>query len=541
MAVTPQPASERQADGPLPSYLDPATVAGSIERLEDSDWLPYLFRGHYLMGPRPVRVTRYWRSTKVAPSVFVSHDPTVEITSTETDAFSATLIGDVFDGRRPEDSNKDVLESWIRRCTSVDQVIRASDQLAGRWVLYLRSSARQVMIHDACGSLPIYYPRAKTSECWISSSPKLVAQQIDAALDQSLVDEIIKPYCLGSLEGVGLPVDRSPYDGIRCVLPNEALDLRDRMVQLYWPQQRLERRPLESVIEEGAERLAGIVHAMGHRRPLLIGTTAGTDSRIMLAAAQSRDVVFRSFTWSMDGHADYQHMDTRTAQRMTHLLQKDHYLIFCPTKFDQEPGAIFDACAVMPGASVQRAAAKHMRLPFADHFVLIGWGNGICRCVWRWPDWESATLSDIVACSGFRQSDAARALYEPWFDRAQRIRQDANIHVLDQLYWQLRVGRWVAENFTTLNLAQTVLTPFSSRAWLGLMLEAADGSRERSTKLYRDMILRLEPRFESIPYNPVPLGSRLKSFPLFLRQSAERAAAHLGLQGYLAKRRPRLR
>ena len=110
------------------------------------------------------------------------------------------------------------------------------------------------------------------------------------------------------------------------------------------------------------------------------------------------------------------------------------------------------------------------------------------------------------------------------------------------LYWQMRVGRWVAESFTTLNLAQPALSPFSCRGWLRLMLEAVDGSPERSTKLYRDMILHLEPRFATVPYNPFPLRYRLtKSLPLFLRHSAQRVASSVGIQGYLKKRRQELR
>ena len=543
---------ESRKGASLPSYLDPETVAEAIERVENSQWLPHLFRGHYLLGPRPTHVTEHWNSTEVAPSVFVSHDPTVEITRTETDVLSATLIGQLFDGWRPEDSNQQVLDRWIGPCKSVEQVIHASDQLAGRWVLWVRSSSEQVMIHDACGSLPIYYPAAKTSECWISSSPKLIAKQIRSPLDQIVVDQIIKPYCLGSLPGVGLPGNRSPYEGVVCVLPNEALDLRERLTHQYWPRQRLERRSVESVVEEGAEWFAGIVRAMGHRRPLLIGTTAGTDSRMMLAAAQSKGVPYRSFTWSMEGRCDYRHMDTRAAQQMAHLLQKDHYLIHCPVDFSEQAQAVFDACVVMPSASVERSAAKHMGHPLADHFMLIGWGSEICRCSWRWPNSESPTLGDIVACCDFPNSRAAHSLYEPWFNRAQQVREDANIHVLDQLYWQMRIGRWVAESFTTLNLAQPTLTPFSCRGWLRLMLEAVDGtsldrarSRSkggRSTKLYRDMILHLEPRFATVPYNPFPLRYRLtKSLPLFLRHSAQRVASSVGIQGYLKKRRQELR
>lgn len=541
MALSSHLPLESKADSSLPSYLDPETVAESITRTESSEWSPYLFRGHYLLGPRPIRVTEHWSSTEVSPSVFLSHDATVEVTSTQTDELSAVLIGQVFDGWRPEESNQQILDRWIGQCISVEQVIHASDQLAGRWALYLRSSSEQVMIHDACGSLPIYYP-VKTSELWISSSPKLIAKQIRSPLDQIVVDQIIKPYCLGSLPGIGLPCNRSPYDGVLCVLPNEALNLGDRLTHQYWPRQPLERRSIESAVEEGAMWFAGIVSAMGHRRPLLIGTTAGTDSRMMLAAAQSNSVPYRSFTWSMEGRCDYRHMDARAAQQMAHLLQNDHYLIHCPVDFSAQARAVFDASVVMSAASVERSAAKHMGHPLGEHFMLIGWGNEICRAFWRWPNWESPTIDDIVTCCGFPNSSAARSLYEPWFTRAQQVRKDANIHVLDQLYWQMRVGRWVAENFTTLNLAQPAMTPFSCRAWLSLMLEAVDGSRERSTRLYRHMVLRLEPRFAKVPYNPFPLRYRLtNSLPMFLRHSAQRVAYSLGIHGYLKKRRQKFR
>ena len=524
----------------LPRFLDPESVHSAVQRVKKSPELIYLFRGHYVIGPRAKAVTKLWQSMQIAPSTVVSYDPTVNVTTTRTAYFLATLIGEVYDWQQPEHSNQQILDRWIRQARSIEEVIHSSDDLAGRWALYLYSGDTQLIIHDACGSFQVNYVCMTDSESWISSSPKLIAQQIGAPIDNVMVEQLLNPYCYARVSGQALPLDRTAYEGIRCLLPNHVLYVHDRSTRQYWPYKPLQLRSVESVAPSAAQMFSGIIQAMGLRKTLFIGTTAGTDSRMMVAAAHYSGAPFRSFTWSMTGVSNYKHMDVQTAHRLMHLLERDHYLIYSPDKFSVEMRAILDACITMPSSSAERAAMKYTHWPFQDHHVLIGGASEITRCFWHWEGSDVPTVGDIVGCCGFGNNRFAHTLYEPWLEHAKRIHHEFNLQVMDQLYWHMRVGRWLAENLTTLNLVQLTGTPFSCRSWFASLLEAVDYTPQRSVQLYKAMIEHLEPLLSDVPLNPFPLKHRLKKAA---RQStrgiAKRIASLLGLRGFIKSLRQR--
>jgi hypothetical protein len=305
------------------------------------------------------------------------------------------------------------------------------------------------------------------------------------------------------------------------LLPNHALDLCDNSCQRYWPTRPLPETAFADGLARAADLLRGLMRAAGQRFELVIGMTAGMDSRIVLAASRDIQAELEGVT-IRQGRMPDDHQDLVVAARLLGELGIPHRVLKASPGMSAEFSRAFKQNVFLAHDHYGPDAEAILGCFGRRKVVVTGSGAEVARESFRTRiDATKGTFSatELAALQWMGEHEFAVNSFNQWLDGVGELH---NVHMLDLFCWEQAHGNWLAATQMEFDLAwRDIFTPFNCREFQEIML--AVDKRHRGSpdnRIFRGLIETLWPALLDEPINPAKsrgrgrlrnMGRRVKS------------------------------
>src|SRR4051794_1119311 len=242
------------------------------------------FRRQFLFGPRALNLPGEWQTHLPTGgwALMIQRDLPFRDGKTAEGA-SIILLGFIIDPECPELTDQQIFER-LRQTRNWDDLLKATTNLSGRWVLIHIANCRVRVVNDATALRSVYYSVAG-EEPWCFSQPGLYRFVKELQYSPGAIEFIEAPESQKDFE-VCFPGASSPYTEVAHLLSNHYLDLESRSVTRFWPGERLQPLSFDAGIVASAHILQQSLRAITWRGSTAFAITAGRDSRTLLAAGK---------------------------------------------------------------------------------------------------------------------------------------------------------------------------------------------------------------------------------------------------------------
>ena len=228
---------------------------------------------------------------------------------------------------------------------------------------------------------------------------------------------------------------------IRHLLPNHTLDLTTGRRRRYWPDGPIGRLELAQAADTLAGLLTALFRAAAARFPLSLATTAGWDTRLILATCREfRDGMYFYTRRTAD------RADVTRVPRLMARLGLPHHLISFPDRMDPEFARIYNRNMTEAHDYWGRMCQRLYEV-YPEERVCANGDSGDRPSVFASPPGEAVTARALAALTsaGKNYQDELRA--NPFVVRACEewlagVGELYDMNVLDLFYWEQYGGTW---------------------------------------------------------------------------------------------------
>ncbi|MBI3899905.1 MAG: hypothetical protein HY308_16645 [Gammaproteobacteria bacterium] len=473
---------------------------------------PDLRRGQFILGPSFKEGLPTWKRQQLADDLCLTTHPELSVTRVVRATSSLTLIGFMLDAADPSVSDTRILTRLLTHAGSRRQLIGATANLAGRWILIVDSDDGRYLFHDALGLRQVFHTLpATTGGVWALSQPGLAIDILRLRIDEQ-AQQFVDSHQFRTHSEYRWPGASSPVEGLRHLLPNHALDLRTGAVTRYWPVAPLPEIEIPQALDAIALQLDGSMRAAAARFDLALSMTAGVDSRLVLAASRAIKERLRYVTVRQGRMADTS-ADLWVPRRLLAKLGLRHEVVPAAASMSPEFSLAFKR-SVYLAHDHYGADAEALLAHFGGGTTVAVTGSGaeIGRCSFRkdlpWSDWRTIGAADLAMLQRMNNHPYALRFFEEWLSEARDLNQ---VKLLDLFEWEQGHGNWLAMTQLEFDIVwRDVFTPYNCRALLQTFLSVKERYRRAPDyTLFRQATQRLWPEVLSEPINPtVPRRSR---------------------------------
>lgn len=473
-----------------------------------------LYHNQFILGPFFIKEFILWKKIEISSSTYLTVHPDLNAYQAVYENKSITLLGFILDPDNPHATDSDIINGLIRELLSWDKFIEHTYRFGGRWILIVNDGKDTRLFHDATGLRQVFFTdTCFIKDLWCASQPGLIAEILNLQMDKDAVD-FIKSFELKDKE-YWWPGDSSSYKEIKHLLPNHYLNLETGSICRYWPERELRELFLDDAVEIISRILQGLMKSASNRFDLVLGLTAGWDSRLVLASSKEICNKVSYETVRQIGMPD-DHPDIRIPFMLLSKLGLKHEIITSKHIVNNEFWEIFKKSSIfahdvwVPDAQAIFEYYNHSKV------AVTGTVSEVARCFYRSSkfDRHEATPQILSFYTNMGNNPFAVKSFEKWLSGIAEV---YNYNILDLFYWEQRVGNWAAMCQLEFSLAwQDIFTPFNCRNLL-INLLSVDEKYRRPTKyiLYENLILKMWPEVLSVPINPHKkkrFNSLLKSY-----------------------------
>ena len=457
-----------------------------------------LYRRQYFIGPKFVDRFKLWNKIKIGKNLHITAHPDLTVTTVKNGETELALLGFMFDSDHYKANNNDILNDIITDNNSFEEVVKATNRYAGRWILIYTKQNENKLFHDPAGLRQIFYTNYK-SDIWCSAQPHILAELLDKQENQN--EDLIEFYSSKQYQAyernwIG---NETIYNDIYHLYPNHYLDLNGGEYTRYWPNQAFVESSLKDVANTSNKILTRLLKAANFRHNLAQAVTSGWDTRLLLAASKNikKDVYY--YVQQLSNLGD-NHADIRVPKKLMSQLGLEFHVLDC-----NDYSSEFDDLHKNNLSTFQSEIKKKQHYNFFCEFQgklnISGNGNPLIKIALpRIDEINPYTLARLV---GFHNQKYAVDNIRKWLNQALPYADKHNIHIVTLFYWEIRFGNWAPMYNAELDLSIEEFAPFNCRQLINLILGLDDKYRIPSNMLlYQEMIKSLWPEVLSKPVNP---------------------------------------
>lgn len=362
---------------------------------------------------------------------------------------------------------------------NIDEFYEALDFLAGRYVLVIGDNDGFEVFTDAGGMRTVFYIKGQRT---IGSHLNLLDDVFHLESDYfaQLNDEFSKNW------------DNTIYDDVKSINPNFSYKVKTDTVHRYFPRKTNVYNKLSE--EEKFSKFEflwkeQLKHFESKNKDIIFSVTGGADSRVSLALAKKHLSNFKFFTYApSDGELDQKSnfikalsLDKKIVEQILDIIPLHHqFLLFMDNKkkLTEEELFILNKNTIRPHGRFLLPHYNHY-FPGKDTLHIRGNLFEIGRAYFIKPSSKNnkqdiinivtrPLLKDIDNASKYK--DDILKNIEDKINQFHYNQENYGYHVLDLFYWEIRMGRWMAEVLNETDFSFETLLPFNMRALMDISL-----------------------------------------------------------------------
>lgn len=419
------------------------------------------------------------------------------VNTAEQDKVQIILLGDLFDYEFPEKGNQEILADLIDQ--DLHTFLEKIAKYAGKYVLIYVKDEQIFMVTDPIAAKKIYYCNWNGS-LLMASQPHLLAKLL--GLKKTTDESKLRYYQSDDYEHL----DRANignttyYDEIVQLIPNHFLDLTQSKSVRFWPNKKIEIRPVREVVKESAEVLRGYMKAIALRYKVMLPVTSGSDSRLLMAATKEiREDVF--YYINRNKKLSDNHPDIKVPSKLFKKLNLDFHVLELEDEIDADFRTVYFE---------NNPLATEKYLPhiynyyknFSDKVNLPGNFASSVLGIYELAE-KNVNAATLASIFRFKDYDYAHSYFGKWLEESKQLCLDYEFSILRMLYQEERGANWMTQTQMDKEIAQEDINPFNSRKLISLFLAVAPKYRIPPEKRMNIKVTKfLWPELLSEPVNP---------------------------------------
>ncbi|MCK5136581.1 MAG: hypothetical protein KAR19_12385 [Bacteroidales bacterium] len=455
------------------------------------------FRRQYLLVPGHIDCPFMHNTKQVTDKYTLYYHPDLVITDLKVTNKQLILLGDMFDYEDPQKDNQKILKDLL--AVSFDALLEMSGRYSGRFTLILIEHNHTIILHDSTAARKIYYC-TRQDEMWFCSHPHLLAKVMGLKRTSSPSKlEFYRSADFISLNNSDLG-NTTYYDEISQLMPNHYFDVDGNKIIRYWPTAKIEKLGLKEAAERCAVMIKGYMESIANRYKIMLPVTAGSDSRLLLAATRIfKDNVY--YYINMDKDMSESSKDIRTPKKLFSYLGMDFKVVTLPSEID----ASFEKVYFENNPLASKFFLPHIYnyyLNFSDKVNLPG---NIASSPWgvNHMNRKKVTIKALTRYYDVHKYDYAMEYYQKWWDGCHDLCEACNLNVINLYYWEERIANWGGQISLDKDIAQEDFNPFNSRLLNELFLSVPLKFNNDPDKImHRSIIKNLWPELMKQSFNP---------------------------------------
>lgn len=477
------------------------------------------YRSQFVLGSSFVGIFSSPQCHVIRPGIKLTTHPELNVTVARYQCKTLVLVGCMLDPYNPGASDSEIVELLIQRIDNCFDLLTETGRFGGRWVLIAEDGTNSILFSDPAGLRQVFYNMPMhDAPLWCGTQPHVLAGLLGIDKDSEAVELLQSPRSVANKEYL-MPGDRTLYKDIRHLLPNHFLDLNTGTSKRYWPHKNISHLSMDVAIPRCADLLRGLLASAANRYDLAMALTAGSDSRLLLAASKTLKQQIVYFTVKTQaGNLTEDHPDLAIPRELSQYLGLKYDVIEQPTAIDKQFANVFkentslahevwcpDTQAIYDFYGMQKA-------------TLPGVVSEISKNMYQLPYFIERTMTGETIAPMLLMDRAlfsVKAIQE-WLDD---VGQPFNIRRLDLLLWEQRVGNWCAMGQQEFDIAwKEIISLFNCRLLLTTMMSVPRKFRTGPNFILNMNLTRyLWPEVLNIPINPHKVVSLNKTTRKYLR------------------------
>lgn len=463
------------------------------------------FCHQFILGPRFIDSLVGWQHTDVSDSLKLTLHPEVTVEQISDGNKSITLIGYILDPQNPESSNADIIQNLLKNFSAIKGLANQTAKYGGRWIIVAQVDGQSGLFNDALGLRQIFYTTPGfTDGFWAMSQPGILAWVYDLTIDPEAA-RFIDSYEFRNMPEYRWPGKATAFREIHHLLPNHYLNSNTGNYHRFWPNQQLEKVSFDEGVEKATDILKGLMQAAHHRFELVVGMTAGIDSRVVLAA--SRDIKDNLVGITVrQGRMLENHQDLRIASSLLGRLAIPHKIFKALPFMSAAFSKVFKQNVFMAhdhyGPDVEVILDQLSR----SKVVATGSGAEVARDPYIGffnSEKTEFSANDLARLQNMEGNEFALKYFTFWLEGTGDL---YNIHLLELFGWEQGHGNWLAGTQLEFDLAwKDLFTPFNCRELLVCLLSIDLDKRNKISsddRLFISLIENMWPELLQEPINP---------------------------------------
>jgi hypothetical protein len=462
----------------------------------------------FVLGPRAVRVRPEWSTLQLADGLVLSLCPKLRTSRLQSsDAKEYLLFGLAVLADQPDAT---VEQTFASKHSS--EIEEWTGFWAGKWALISAERCWQ----DAAGLLGLYYRRV-ADEVWISSSPAILGGYLPNVAPAARL-----PWKVAHEKGMDwIPAPLTTRENVFKLLALRTIEPRSGAIRpvRFSAASHTTTKDIR-VLSTALKTIMGNWGRMAFRQRL-VGLTAGFDTRTILAASKAADVEFETFT---DVHPLLQRADRDMPPLLAAKLGIVHRFHDNPALDIADVRARHAAIIAHMDRAIFHPAAAMCATGRADYMhdsgltIAAGHGFEIGRCA-QWARFFRSGINDRAPTPGgllrafFHARPNPLSLWMYAMSAWERSLSDnvaLDLDWRDRFYLEQRFGAWASTVQRTLDVLDGHFFYPANCLWTAHLMLQFSARQRRAGFAQRSAIALLAPALADLPFNPEPVGTRVK-------------------------------
>lgn len=449
-----------------------------------------MFNKQFLLTRDQVQTQVNWSTRQIGNYHLQTH-PALTVAEKKSNGCHLILLGYWYDYRNPQFSDQQITDN-LRIEGPLPDLNEQLSHLSGVCLVLWSTPDNFFVVPDFSALAEAYVLKRNDEVVAVAASPEIL----------NLVEpvEIDKNHPFYSTEQFNARLlwigTSTSYKNVFRLRPNHFINLATGQFERFYPYKKLERQPLDVVVKKVSDLLPNLMKAVFNRQEkLMIGLTAGWDSRLLLAAC--RDIKDKVIFFTDISTSEKQ--DAKISERLAIKLD----LTFCKVKFSTAFRNTLDTSGFdSPFISLNnKLSLKAFDSLMGSYKTLVGTVSELARNEFaRINNIDGKKLNELAR---FPDNEFVTSQFEAWHEKNKQLFEANGYHVLDMFYWEEVLGK-VSKLITDANcIDRSVLPILNCRYLMESLLSADEKYREKEYHiLYTEVIKVMWKEALNEPINP---------------------------------------